>query len=202
MRLTPASEQSEWRHLPRLAPGFYRAFAVVHWTITLQDRAEGWLDDSFHQHFRELLLHAAVREKLVCPAYVLMPDHMHVVWMGLRIASDQRNAMKFLRKHLGVELLRRARGVLEFKLQKQSYDSVLREKDRKRDAFARTCFYVLNNPCRRGFVGHPEEWRYLGAVIPGYPFLHPLKDDFWRMFWTFYEKERETPPKEPLPVEK
>ena len=72
------------RHLPRLAPEFYRGFAVVHWTITLERRATGWLDDLFHLHFRELLLHAAARQGLLCPAYVLMPDHIHLLWMGLR----------------------------------------------------------------------------------------------------------------------
>src|SRR5690349_16533138 len=94
MRPPPLTPQPPQRHLSRLAPEFYRAFAVVHWTITLERRATGWLNDSFHAHFRELLLHAAVREGLFCPAYVLMPDHMHLIWMGLRVNSDQRNAMK------------------------------------------------------------------------------------------------------------
>jgi hypothetical protein len=43
--------------------------------------------------------------------------------MGLRVASDQRNAMKFLRKHLAVEFARRSAGGLEFELQKQPHDS-------------------------------------------------------------------------------
>ena len=83
MKPAPLTEQPEWHHLPRLAPEAYRGFAVVQWTLTLERRATGWLDDRFHLHFRELLLHAAAREGLFCPVYVLMPDHMHLL-VGLR----------------------------------------------------------------------------------------------------------------------
>lgn len=187
----PRTEQPDWRHLPRLAPEFYRGFAVVHWTITLERRATGWLDQNFDLKFRELLLHTAAREGLFCPVYVLMPDHAHLIWMGLRVESDQRNAMKFLRKHLAEELSHRSRGDAQFGLQKQSHDSVLREEDRKRNAFERACFYILNNPTRKGLVPHPRDWPYLGAIVPGFPFLHPLNEDFWELFWKIYMKERE-----------
>ncbi len=190
MKPVPLTEQTEMHHLPRLAPELYRGFAFVLWTVTLERRATGWLDASFHHHFRELLLHAAAREGLFCPVYVLMPDHLHLVWLGLRADSDQRNAMKFLRKHLAVELARRG----EFELQKQSHDSVLREKDRERGAFERTCFYVLDNPRRKELVTHPRDWPHLGAVVPGYPFLHPLAEDYWELFWKIYMAKREAMP--------
>ena len=202
MKPVPLTQQPEWRHLPRLAPEFYRAFAVVQWTITMESRSKGWLDDLFHVRFREMLLHAAVREGLFCPAYVLMPDHAHLIWMGMRVASDQRNAMKFLRKHLATELARRSPTGVEFELQKQSHDSVLREKDRVRGAFAKSCFYVVDNPRRMGLVGHPREWPHLGALLPRYPFLHPLAEDFWEKFWKLYQQVREPMPKAaPRPAE-
>jgi REP element-mobilizing transposase RayT len=194
MNPVPLSEQPEWHHLPRLGPEFYRGFAVVHWIITLEHRATGWLDDGFHRHFRELLLHAAVREGLFCPAYVLMPDHLHLVWMGMRVDSDQRNAMKFLRKHLAVEFTRRSPGRNAFELQKQSRDNVLREKDRRRGAFMKTCFYVLDNPRRKTLVNHSHDWPHLGAMVPGFPFLHPLVEDFWEQFWKLYQQQREPMP--------
>lgn len=190
MKPAPLTPPPEWHHLPRLAPEFYQGFAVVQWTITLERRATGWLDERFQLQFRELLLHAAAREGLLCPVYVLMPDHLHLVWMGLRVDSDQRNAMKFLRKHLAAELARRSPGGVEFELQKQSHDSVLREQDRLRGAFEKSCFYVLDNPRRKSLVEHPKDWPYLGAIVPGYPFLHPLGEDFWELFWKLYLKAR------------
>jgi len=80
---------------------------------------------------------------------------------------------------------------LEFELQKQSHDSVLREKDRLRGAFQKTCFYVLDNPRRKGLVERPQDWIYLGAVVPGYPFLRPFTEDFWEQFWKLYQQRRE-----------
>ena len=75
--------------LPRLQREFYSGYAVVFWTLTLEHRAQGWLNVCFHARFRELMLHAAARSHLLCPAYCLMPDHLHLVWMGLRQQSDQ-----------------------------------------------------------------------------------------------------------------
>ncbi|MBM3881418.1 MAG: hypothetical protein FJ387_17115 [Verrucomicrobia bacterium] len=193
MRIAPVTPQPEWHHLPRLAPSFYKGHAAVFWTITLERRATGWLDDSFHQRFRELLLHAAAREGLVCPAYALMPDHMHLVWLGLTLASDQLRAMRFLRKYLKRELERRSPHHVDFELQKQSQDCVLKEQDRTRGALARACFYVLDNPRRKGLVPAPSDWPHLGSVVPGYPFLYPLADDFWPLFWQLYQKHRESP---------
>jgi putative transposase len=190
----PITEQPQWHHLPRLAPEFYQSFAVIHWTITLENRASGWLDDDFHLRFRELMLHAAAREGLLCPVYVLMPDHLHLIWMGLRVATDQRNAIKFLRKHIAEELSHRSPTGAEFELQKQSHDSVLRSEDRKRGAFEKVCFYLLENPVRKQLVTNARDWRYFGTVVPGYPFLHPLTEDFWELFWKIYMKQREPMP--------
>ena len=166
--------KSPMHHLPRLAPDKYRGFAAIFWTIALERRATGWLDSSFHALFREWLLHAAPRESLFCPAYVLMPDHIHVVWLGLKLASDQRRAMRFLRKHLAREWKQRSPTGVEFELQKQPHDTVFSEQDRTRGALAKASFCVLDNPRRAGLVEHPRDWPHLGAMVPGYPFLHPL----------------------------
>src|SRR5687768_3998283 len=91
-------------YLPRLGKERYRADAVVLWTLPVAERQTGWLDDRFHARFRELMLHASARQRLVCPVYVLMPDHVHLVWMGVRPDSDQRNGMAFLRRYLEPEL--------------------------------------------------------------------------------------------------
>ena len=109
--------------LPRLEKHHYQGHAVIFWTNTLDERARGWLTPAFHATFRELMLHAAAREHLFCPAYCLMPDHLHLLWMGLRRESDQLNAMKFLRTHLEPAL----GGGREW--QHQPYDYVLREEE-------------------------------------------------------------------------
>ena len=56
-------------YLPRLRREFYQAIAVIFWTMPVADRARGWLGERFHAAFREMMLHAAAREGLLCPAY-------------------------------------------------------------------------------------------------------------------------------------
>jgi len=166
-------------YLPRLPREFYQADAVVHWTLTLAQRRTGWLNATFHAHFREIMLHAAAREGLLCPTYCLMPDHLHLVWMGLKRETDQRNGMKFLREHLALP-----------SFQHQPHDHVLRADERKKQAFGKVCFYIIDNAREAGLVQRPEEWPYAGAIVPGYPALHPLMEKFWPLFWKLYQKAR------------
>jgi REP element-mobilizing transposase RayT len=171
-------------YLTRLARECYQGDAVVHWTMPMALRGTGWLNETFHARFREVMLHAAVREGLFCPVYCLMPDHIHLVWMGLRYDSNQRNGMKFLREHLGPALR-------PYRFQHQAHDHVLCEEERKRDAFARVCFYILTNPLRAHLISASEVWPFAGAVVPGYPSLCLSADGFWPLFWKLYLAARE-----------
>lgn len=170
--------------LPRLPRPYYQGDAVVHWTLTVFDRATGWLTEPFHARFRELVLHTAAREGLLCPAYCLMPDHLHLLWMGLRPDSDQFVGMAFLRTHLEPALA-------PAKFQPQAHDHVLRELERRRDAFRASLAYDLHNPVRKGLVSRPEDWPFTGCVVPGYPQLHPLEDRFWEVLWKVHTSHRD-----------
>jgi REP element-mobilizing transposase RayT len=171
-------------YLPRLRPEFYQGDAVVHWTLTIAQHGTGWLDDHFHVSFRELLLHACVREGLVCPCYCLMPDHMHLIWMGLKPESDQRNGMSFLRTY-SEPLLSPCR------YQAQAHDHVLGDEERRRGSFARHCSYVLQNPVRAGLVTSSADWSCAGGIVPGYPKLHPRDEKYWEIFWKLYHQLRQ-----------
>jgi REP element-mobilizing transposase RayT len=173
-------------HLPRLDGAHYCGPAVVHWVFTIADRRTGWLDDALHGHIRELMLHTVVRCELLCPVYCLMPDHVHLLWMGMSEATDQRKACTFLRRHLNLAL--KDRGVC---LQKQAYDHVLREQDRERNAFEKIAWYILENPVRAGLVKDRAEWGYCGCVAPGFPGWKVWHDQYWPRFWCEYQAIRE-----------
>jgi hypothetical protein len=87
--------------------------------------------------------------------------------------------MAFLRTHL-------KRSLAPQKFQHQPHDHVLKEEERKRNAFVRVCNYILENPLRGELVNRPEKWPFSGAIVPGYPTLHPFQDDFWPKFWKLY----------------
>ncbi len=171
------------RNLPRLDPAFYKAFAFVFWTHTMENRATGWLSHSFHGQFRELLLHTCARHDLMCPVYCLMPNHIHLMCLGIGKSSDQLQATRFLRKHLAT-LLHPAG------LQRQPYDHVLREEERERGAFQGTCHYIQENPVRKDLAKDWFTYPYTGCMIPGYPELDVRAEDFWQRFWRVYQYVR------------
>ena len=165
--------------LPRLGPEAYRGRAVVFWTHTVQQRSTGWLNAEFHAAFRESVLHGAVRQEFYCPIYTLMPDHVHLIWMGVNEGSDQRLATRFLRSCLSPLLKPHL-------WQHQPHDHVLREDERRKGAFTAMVRYIAENPVRAELTDDMRAWPYTGCVVPGYPDLHPLKVDFWDKFWRLY----------------
>lgn len=153
----------------------------------MDKRQQGWLTSGYHARFRELLLHTLFRFDLVCPVYCLMPDHMHLLWIGTKTDSDQQTGIAFLRRHLNPILA-------PYRLQKQAYDHILKESEREKNAFQSLVFYILENPVRQGLVLQRERYDYNGSLVPGYPDLDVMTDDYWQRFWPIVQKltEKET----------
>jgi REP element-mobilizing transposase RayT len=169
-------------HLPRLAPEWYRGRAFVHWTLTTENRATGWLTPAFHQHWQFILLHTCHRYSLACAAYILMPDHTHTLWLGLDDSgSDQRVAIEFFRKQV-----RPALSPADW--QRQPHDHVLDEAERKHGSFQTVAHYILENPVRAGLVVRWRDYPYVGCCVPGYPDLDVRREDYWELFWRIYNR--------------
>jgi putative transposase len=172
--------------LPRLEREWCRGLAFVHWTGGTENRAIGWLTGNFHAAWQLTLLHACSRYELACAAYTLMPDHFHLLWLGLNEhGSDQRVAIEFLLKYT-----RHSLGAANW--QRQPYDHVLREDQRARDSFTDTAGYILDNPVRAGLVIHRHEWPHQGCCVPGYPKLDVHNAEYWPLFWRVYSRLIET----------
>jgi putative transposase len=170
--------------LPRLHASCYRADAAILWTLTTINRTTGWVNERLHFQFRELLLHAAARHALLCPVYTLMPDHIHLAWIGTRLESDQRNAMAFLRTHLE-PLIAPAR------FQHQPRDHVLATPERTHNAFLNICEYILLNPVRGGLARNASDWLYSGCLFVGYANVSPFNKNYWPWFWKIFNKQRD-----------
>jgi putative transposase len=144
-------------YLRRLPPECYRGRAYVHWSMTIDQRRTGWLVPTFYYKFREILTHTALRYGLACPIYCCMPDHLHLLWIGIAGTCDQRNAARFFRRQLNTPLQR-----MGFELQSQPYDHVLRGDEKLEAAFEAVAEYIARNPERAGLVAVDE--------YPTYPF--------------------------------
>jgi len=177
-----ASDGLHKGRLKRLNDSYYFGRSYVHWTMSLKHRANGWLNLSHHNALRAVLFHSLARGQLCCPVYCLMPDHAHFIFIGLRDTSDQKQAVRYLRKQWN-NLLR------PHELERQAFDNVLREADRARDAFADVCGYVLRNPVRAQHCDQWQNWPYSGSVFPGYPKLDLRNEHFWENFWKAYAEQ-------------
>ena len=168
------------QRLKRLPPEFYRSHAWVHWTITIQDRRTGWLSSNFLYKFRELLTHAMFRHQTACPIYCLMPEHIHLLWAGLSERSDQLKAMKSFRRDLN-ETLRR----IDFLLQHQSYDHVLRDQELEQHAIETVAEYIARNPERRQLIPSDTfaSYPYTGCLLPGAAQLRLFTANGWDEVW-------------------
>ncbi len=170
-------------YLKRLPPEYYCGHAHVHWSLTMEDRKTGWLIPVFYYKYREILTHTTFRFGLCSPIYCCMPDHIHMLWVGILDDCDQRKAIRYFRAQLNPVLEK-----LEARLQLQPYDHVLREEERERSAFEEVAEYIVRNPERRGLVppdGYAE-YAYTGCLVPGYPELRPFEDGYWDRFWRIY----------------
>ena len=178
-----SDERGDHDYLRRLPPEHYRGQAFVHWSMTIDDRKEGWLVPVFYYKFREILTHTLFRYGLCCPVYCCMPDHLHLLWIGILDGSDQRNAVKFFRKQVNPVLEK-----LETRFQKQPYDHVLSEEERGRVAFESVAEYIARNSERAGLVKPDcfQQYPYTGSLVPGYPELDLWQPDYWERFWRIY----------------
>jgi REP element-mobilizing transposase RayT len=171
-------------YLRRLPAECYRGKACVHWSMSIEDGKTGWLVPIFYYKFRELLTHVAFRYGFCCPIYCLMPDHIHLLWVGILDTCDQRVAARYFRKQVNPVLEK-----LGARLQRQGHDHVLREKEREKSALEEVFTYIARNPERAGIV-KPDCYRgyaYTGCLVPGYPELQIWADDFWTRFWRIYD---------------
>ncbi|HRQ89858.1 MAG TPA: hypothetical protein PLA50_13745 [Bacteroidia bacterium] len=179
-------------HLRRLDRSHYSGLAIVHWTHSIDSRKTGWLDEAFHVAFREALIHCGFLYELWCPAYCLMPDHIHLVWSGIAAESDQLSATAWLRRRMNGWL--KPGGV---RLQKQAYDHVLRESDRQRFGFEHLIGYVFANPERAGLIegdAPRNAWLCRDSILPGYPEVSWQRTDpdrYWDLYWKLYHRALE-----------
>ena len=162
--------------LPRLPAEYYRGRAYVFWTHTTEHRARFDLGPELHLRFREVLVHTCARYDLATPVYCIMPDHIHLLWIGRSQNSDQRKATAFLRKYFG-------RMIQPVRWQAQPHDHVVREEERQSGRYVDTVNYILANPVRAGLVELWQHYPWLGAIVPGFPDLDRRDANFVERFW-------------------
>jgi len=108
-----------------------------------------------------------------------MPDHAHVLMVGMASDTSQLRALSYLRRYSTPML-----GAAAW--QKQAHDHVLRNAERSSDGFRSIAHYIRENPVRKELVSRAEAWLYCATVIPGMPTLDWRQPDFWPHWWKLF----------------
>ena len=93
----------------------------------------------------------------VVPAYVFMPDHVHLLIEGTSESADLQEFVKLAKQCSGYAHAKAGRG----RLWQPSYvDRILREDEGTTAVIA----YIMNNPLRAGFATCIGEYRFAGSA--------------------------------------
>src|SRR2546425_4898592 len=114
--------------------------------------------------YRNGHVHASDRWTVELNAVVVMPDHVHMVFVP-KIDMQKLEVFSLARitkaiKGASAHLINRELGRAGRVWQEESFDRVLRISEKLDEKIA----YILNNPVRKGLTQSPQEYRWLWAA--------------------------------------
>ena len=122
-------------------------------TVCVERRGPTLTDPGLVKQLVALLGEAAAKHGCTVPIYTFMPDHIHLLMLGMADDSDSYAAMVAFGINAGSQ-------VPAADLQKDFYDRALRWFE----GWETEAWYIARNPVRKGFANDPFEWPFTGAI--------------------------------------
>jgi putative transposase len=157
--LVPSSPSADKNRLrrPRLGGFDYVGRNIYHFVAVTHQRRP-LLVGVWAKSIEEAMYRSATATGFEIPAYVVMPDHVHVLVQG---KTDEANGVRFMQrfKQAVGYAFRKANG--EKFWQESFYDHIVR-RDEDVESIGR---YISENPVRAGLVVAAEDWPYAGGTL-------------------------------------
>jgi len=162
---------------------------VYFWTNTVKDWKHLLKPDKYKQLILDTWKNLVEKEQIAVYAFVIMPNHLHMIWQMLgehRREDVQRDFLKFTSQQI-LKHLRNEQAILQKRL-------VVDAKDRRHQVWKRNSLsiplwsdwvftqkldYIHNNPVKAGLCKNPEDYHYSSARF------YRLNDRHWD-FLTHY----------------
>jgi putative transposase len=141
----------------RLPLEYYRGKAVVSFSICLKNRVCLFNDSEIVKGFIAILKDVINSEECLVPVYCFMPDHLHLLIIGLTDNADLLKIVAKFKQKTGYWLAGQKK---EAGWQKDFYDQVIRTND-SINAHIR---YILDNPVRKGIVDLWPDYPHIGSI--------------------------------------
>jgi putative transposase len=151
---------------------YYVTFSVVDWLPV-------FIDETACKIITESFNFCVTNKHLGVNAYLIMPTHLHAILFDVDFDSERlKHTLDDMRKFTGRQLLDHADAHLP-----KNFAEVFRQhagKDRQRRFWQSTQHpvgiysegfwkqkmdYLHHNPCRKGLVHRPEDWRFSSALF-------------------------------------
>lgn len=142
----------------RRMPDFDYAGRYAYHLVTVTTNREPLLVDGTARDVASVLTESSAATKFDLLAYVVMPDHVHVLALGV---ADDANVIGFMQRFkqvTGFRYKQRCAGAL---WQHSFYDRALR-RDEDLMGAAR---YILGNPVRAGLMTADDVWPHQGGAL-------------------------------------
>ena len=146
----------------RLVPVNYIGQRAYFVTLCCHERSIQFREPENSEWFLAHLRDVTAASFFAVIAYCVMPDHVHLLVMGLSPRSDFLGFMKALKIKTSRELVKRGGGIL---WQKKYFDHILRPKE-SMDAAA---WYIWANPVRGGLAAEVGIYPFAGSFTGSMP---------------------------------
>lgn len=160
----------------RLAEPFYQGRYSYFLTLCTRERKKLFTNERLVRVLLDLLREKCLAHSLGIYAYCFMPDHLHLVLVGVAESATLPAAMRAFKGAATAE--GRKLGVSRL-WEKSFYDHVIRTGE----GLDRVASYILMNPVRAGLVREAAEWPFSGSFmfewkklpVPDEPYVPPWK---------------------------
>jgi REP element-mobilizing transposase RayT len=154
----------------RLPEAAYLGRKCVAFTVCEIERQPCLTSEDVFQMVRQTLTDASGRYGCSVPIFCLMPDHLHVLMLGLSDASQPKRAMEGFKQKSGEWF---AKQWSDVGWQKDFYDRIVRQGE----GYENVARYIALNPVRAGLASDVYEWPYVDSI--GYEFRETIEDAWW-----------------------
>ena len=150
---------------------YYITFTIVEWLpVFIDETACKIVTDSFNFCIKN--------KQLVVNAYVVMPTHLHAIVFDVEFNSDRlKHTLDDFRKFTGRQLLDHSSQHLPRSFSDEFHKHAGKDRLRRfwqptqhpigiysEDFWKQKMHYLHHNPCRKGLVLRPEDWRFSSAL--------------------------------------
>jgi len=141
----------------RLPPSSYVGQIPISFTACVGHRRHAFLTAANVGPHVEIMREQFAKFDCLIPIYCFMPDHLHVISMGMTHHSDGKRAMDAFEQK-SADLLYSSGD--HFRWQKDYHDRIIRRSEEWR----KQVFYVFLNPVRSKIVSDPRGYPFTGSI--------------------------------------